>query len=294
MLEALAGDRSSGASEIAARAVEVLEGIADQGPDAVAQAGLRLVRAHPAMAPLFDLVNEALLGWDAEGPAVVARLAEEMEARRDALAEQGASLVEDGAAVVTYSRSGTVLSALRRAAGEGRTFRVVVSEARPGGEGVTAARDLADAGVEVTLTTDAALALRLDDADLLLVGADALCARGLVNKVGTAALCLAARKADVGAVVVAGSDKLLPQRYLDAPPVDAQGSLDVDVPKGVAVEAPLFEVCPLDRVTAVVDEDGPLPPAMVADRVAEMPVADALLKARDGADPPGPLDEEAP
>lgn len=281
VVDALVRDRSSGASEIAARAAEVLprlvaEADADDERAALVGAGRRLVEAHPAMAPLVNLVNDALLAWDDDGPAVLDRLRAEMAARGEALADQAAGLVDDGAAVVTYSRSGSVLAGLRRAAEEGRSFRVQVSEARPGGEGVTVAGDLAQAGVEVTLTTDAALFGRLDDADLLLVGADALCAAGFVNKVGTAALCLAARQADLGALVVAGTDKLLPRDYAEAPPLDVQGSLDVDVPKGVRVDAPLFELCPLDRVNAVVTEDGPVPPAMVPDRVDGMPVAEEL------------------
>lgn len=279
-IETLAEDRQRGASEIAADARDLLSSLADESRDAVADAGIALVEAHPAMAPLFNLVNGALLGWDEEGPAVLDRLRAEADARRRDLIAQVADLADDGATVATYSRSGTVVAGLKQAAAD-RTVRVRVGEGRPGMEGLSVARDLDAAGAEVTVTTDAALVSDLDDVDLVLVGADAICAEGLVNKVGTSALLRSADADDVGVVVACGSDKRLPSAWRRAPPLDRQGTLDVDVPEGVAVEAPLFEVAPLDPVTAIVTEDGPQPPAMVADGLDRMRVHPRLQEVGD-------------
>lgn len=270
-LDDLASDRQRGASEIADDALDLLADLSDEGRDAVADAGIALVEAHPAMAPLFNLVNEALLGWDDHGPAVLDRLRTASDKRRRALTAQVADLVDEGATVATYSRSGTVVAGLEQAAVE-RGFDVRVGEGRPGMEGLSVARDLDAAGAAVTVTTDAALLSDLDEVDLVLVGADAICAAGLVNKVGTSALLRTADADDVGALVACGTDKRLPSTWRRAPPVDRQGTLDVDLPEGVAVEAPLFEVAPLEPVTAVVTEQGPRPPAMVLDDLDAMPV----------------------
>lgn len=262
----LAEDRTRGASEIAADAADLLEDLAGEGRDAVVDAGVALIRAHPAMAPLLNLVDGVLTGWDDQGPDAAARVREATAGRRRALTGNVADLVEEAMTVATYSRSGTVVTGLEAAARD-RGFAVRVSEGRPGQEGLDVARRLADAGIDVTVTTDAALFSDLDGVDLVLVGADAICVEGLVNKVGTGALLAAADAGDVGAIVAAGTDKLLPAAWMRAPPIDAEGRLDVDLPDGVRVEAPLFEVASMEPVTAVVTEEGPAPPALLLDRL---------------------------
>lgn len=271
----LARDRSSGASEIAVRAAEALASADDA--DAVRESCRRLVAAHPAMAPLVHLAADAIRAVEGDGVEGLAGLAERRQARRQDLTGMAAGFVDPDADVVTYSRSGSVLAALQAVAGP--DLSVTLSEGRPGGEGLSVAEELTRAGADVTLTTDAGLARHLEDADMLMVGADALAVDGFVNKVGTGMLCLAAQDADAGVLVVAATDKVWPASLGRAPPVDATGSWDVDVPDGVSVDLRLFEVVPLDRVTGVVTEEGPLPPAQVADRARRIDVPPAVQQA---------------
>lgn len=274
-VDELARDRSLGASEIAARAAETLAGADDA--EGVVEACRRLVAAHPAMAPLVHLAADAIRAVEDDGVEALAGLAERHEARRQDLTGMAAGFVDPDADVVTYSRSGSVLAALRSVVGP--DLSVTLSEARPGGEGLSVAEELADAGADVTLTTDAGLARHLEDADMLMVGADALAVDGFVNKVGTGMLCLAAKQADAGVLVVAATDKVWPASLGRAPSVDATGSWDVDVPEGVSVDLRLFEGVPLDRVTGVITEEGPLPPAQVADRARRIDVPPAVQEA---------------
>lgn len=271
-IQALCEDRSHGASEITARALGPLQALADEAEDplnAVADAGARLIRAHPAMAPLVNLVDAALDRLEQDPGSAFEELAAERERRAHALATAGAKRVPGGGEVATYSRSGTVLSALRRALESGTRFRVLTSEARPGHEGLSVARELAEAGVRVTLTTDAGLASLIGPADVLLVGADALCARGLVNKVGTGALVRQARVEDVPAYVLAGTDKLLPSSHRKRPPLTAHQSMGHPLPERVHEASPLFECASLSPVEAVITEEGALAPEEIHDRLGE-------------------------
>lgn len=255
-LSQLIEDRSSGASEITARARELLCEMARASDDpmtTVGDAGMRLIEAHPAMAPLLNLVDTTLHVLEEQGPAGLDGLIEAAKERYRAVVEHGARLVGGQATVATYSRSGTVLDAIRTAAAPPR---VLVSEARPGGEGLTVARELAEAGVEVTLTVDAALPGLLADADLLLVGADSLCRKGVVNKVGTQALAQAAISAGCPTVVLASTDKLLPGAYRSAPPLTTQAELDLELPAEVEATVPLFEVAAWEHIDQVVTERG--------------------------------------
>lgn len=65
----------------------------------------------------------------------------------------------------------------------GRRFRAIVCESRPLCEGVSLANALAAAGVQVTVITDAQAGAFMEEADLVLVGADSLTADAVVNKV---------------------------------------------------------------------------------------------------------------
>jgi translation initiation factor 2B subunit (eIF-2B alpha/beta/delta family) len=143
------------------------------------------------MAPFYHLAN-ALLGAAASESATeaVARVraaplafTEEAEAYAAAAAERAATLVPGGGTVVTYSRSHSVLEALRVGAEGGRLWTVRVSEARPRNEGRSVARN-----------------------------ADAVGESRLRNKIGTAALARSARAVGVPAYVVTDPLKLLPER----------------------------------------------------------------------------------
>lgn len=279
-VHALARDRSHGASELTRRAAAELGRIARTAPDpieATVAAGVELVRGQPAMAPLFNLVNDGLAGLRLEGADVFGRLAREHDARQRALAEEGAGLLEQDQTIATFSRSGSVLAAVRLAVRSGRRLRVLVSEARPTDEGLASARELAAAGARVTTCIDTALPHLVARASLVVVGADALCAGGLVNKIGTGLLARAAMEANVPFVVLAGADKFLPARYADVPDLGATVASGQQLAAHVRDGQPLFEVSPWARVGLIATDEGRVVPRDVEGRVRGMKVAPELL-----------------
>ncbi len=285
-VESIRDDAEHGSAYLSVRALEVLRDraaeVAESGGDwaadvpdaaddwaAVAGVAADLLDARPAMAAVRNRVNRAM--HDAEDAAPEAAEVAAIEGIDRALdaddraAAETADLV-DGRRVVTLSRSGTVRDALRRADPDA----VLVGESRPAREGVGVAESLAADGVDVTLTTDAALAALVDDYDAVLVGADAVTARGaVVNKVGTRALALAAARADVPTYAACAADKIRPDA--DAPG-GAEGDPTVvyDGPAAVAVRNPTFDETPADLVTAVVTERGALDDDDVASVAAEL------------------------
>lgn len=227
-LQRIARDVTRGARELALAAAGALA--RDLGPararsvrEVEAWAHLvasRLVEAQPAMAPFYHLANALLRAAVGESVTeAVARLhraplafAEEAEAYAAAAAERAATLLPEGGIVVTYSRSHSVLEALRVGAEAGRLWTVRVSEARPRNEGRSVARAAAEWGHRVEFFTDAGLLAAVRGADGVLVGADAVGESRLRNKAGTAALARSARAAGVPAYVVTDPLKLLPER----------------------------------------------------------------------------------
>lgn len=92
----------------------------------------------------------------------------------------------------------------------GPGLSVIVCESRPLCEGVVMAQRLAAAGLQVTAITDAQAGVFVEEADLVLLGADAVTPAGVVNKVGSKLLALAAKAAGVPVIAVTDSLKVSP------------------------------------------------------------------------------------
>jgi translation initiation factor eIF-2B subunit delta len=290
----IAADNRSGAAQIAERAADLLLRRAGTGeaasPDAFRQellaTGWALIRAQPIMAPLVNLVNAVL--WkieERETPGelrlAVAQATEEFkrQLRQNALrvAEGALGLIADGSTIITISHSGTVEQALLYARRAGRRFSVICLESRPACEGREAAASLASADVPVMLVVDAAATALVQTAQVVLVGADLLNNRGLVNKIGTRALALAAQVSSVPFYTLCGGEKFLPPGYC---PPDQQewpaGEVWADAPPEVKVQNRYFEWTPLEELSGIVTEQGTLPVAAVEGWLAAIKLHPAL------------------
>ncbi|MFB6220981.1 MAG: NUDIX domain-containing protein [Halolamina sp.] len=271
----VAEDEERGAADISVTALAVLrdaaaeashvDAVADpdvQGCEAVHDVARRLRDARPEMAVVVNRINRAMATADgldelaerARGTLRAALNADDRAAME--AAEVLADEAEESPTVVTHSRSGTALAALREA-----DAAVVVGESRTAREGVTVAAVLADTGHEVTLTTDAALPSAVSGdvgptPDAALVGADAVLPDGdVVNKVGTRALGLACRYAGLPLYVVAARDKIAVE---DREPTESAEPAELYDGDDVAVANPVFDRTPADCIAAVITEHGRL------------------------------------
>lgn len=273
----IAADKRSGAALLAERAADVLMRRASTGeaasPDAfraeLLATGWALIQAQPVMAPMVNLVNSML--WkleEHETPAGLRRAVAEATEQFKRLVHQHAqrvaeytlTLIEDGISVITLSQSSTVQHALFLAQRAGRRFTVICAESRPSCEGREMAANLAAGGVSVRLLIDTAAVAAVADANLVIVGADLLSAKGLVNKIGTHALALAAQASGVPLYSLCSSEKLLPSGY----PVPEQqtwpsNQIWSDAPEGVAVQNQYYDFTPLRTISGIVTEHGVLP-----------------------------------
>ena len=254
-IEAIRGDRTRGAAELAEAAAEALLLTADLAPETLADAARLVTAAQPAMASLVNLARAATSASDPSAMihAFVARL----RAAASRIAVHAAPLIPEGGAVLTHSSSAAVYETLRFAWSQGKRFRVFSTESRPFCEGVALARRLGREGVPVILIVDAAFASVLPETALILVGADSVSSRGLVNKTGTAAIALAASALHVPMYALCGSQKFLPGGYElpPEPPKDPREILN-EPAENVSVRNYYFDLTPLDRLTGLVTEAG--------------------------------------
>lgn len=277
-VETIRTDDTHGATWLSLRALEVLRDTAGEIAFEATDGGLERVRttakelrtARPSMVVIQNRIDRTMSGTPATPRAVHDRTLDAIAAALDAdqrAAEAAASALTDRPGpIATLSRSGTVAETLRRT---GRS--VLVGESRPACEGVDTAEELAAAGLDVTLTTDAALPGRLREGDVgcVLLGADRiLSSSDVVNKVGSYPLAVAARADDVPVFVVATLDKITDA---DEPVSESGASADVyDGERAVTVSNPIFERVPADLIGGIATEDGLLDAPAIARRVEEL------------------------
>jgi len=285
-IRAIRDDHLSGARELAQKGAHVLVALA-KGSRAVSGEGFQrellktgqaLIKAQPSMAPLVNLVNRSLfalqeeMGLEEAKRALVTTAqgyADHLERSVERIAQRVLPLVPHGL-ILTHSFSSTVLASLLHAKQEGRTFALLCTESRPQYEGRALAERLAQAGVETRLVVDALAPSMIRDIEAVLVGADSLSTEGLVNKIGTYLLALAARAHQVPFYVLCGTEKFLPLDYTlpEESPKDSQ-EVWPDHPQRVEVINRYFDLTPLEYLTGIVTEEGMLSPTEVREIISK-------------------------
>ncbi|MFP5223934.1 MAG: hypothetical protein ACLGH3_00005, partial [Actinomycetota bacterium] len=168
-----------------------------------------------------------------------------------------------GPVVVTISSSRTVDEVLKAL----RPTEARFLQSSPEGEGKAAAARARRAGLTARVIPDTHAGRTLLDADLVVMGADAI-GPTVVNKIGSRALALLAADSKVPAYVFADRTKL--------------------VPPSIALRAvPPYEPFDASLVAAIITEDGPVRPATLRS-VRSREVAKQIWRAAGfRGDPPG-------
>ncbi|MFQ5893186.1 MAG: S-methyl-5-thioribose-1-phosphate isomerase [Nitrospinota bacterium] len=197
-----------------------------------------------------------------------------------AMGHAGASLVAEGATVLTHCNAGGLATAgygtaggvIRTAHYQGKTITVFVDETRPFLQGSRlTAWEFARDGIPVRLITDnmAGHFFQQGAVDLVIVGADRVAANGdTANKIGTYTLAVLAREHAVPFYVAAPTstvDLSLPAGA--AIPIEERSPDEVTTwagarlaPEGIGVANPAFDVTPASLITAIITERGIVEP----------------------------------
>jgi methylthioribose-1-phosphate isomerase len=250
---------------------------------------LALRHARPTAVNLAWAIDRCDRALEAHGAtsadrAAAALVAEAEAMRREdvetnrALGAHGASLVSDGATILTHCNAGalatagygTALGVVRAARDAGKRVSVVADETRPFLQGARlTAWELMKDGIPVTVIADVAAAslLREGSIDLIVVGADRIAANGdVANKVGTYPLAVLAREHGVPFTVAAPLSTV----DLETPdgaciPIEERDASEVLTcfgsplaPPGARARNPAFDVTPARLVDAIITEVGVL------------------------------------
>jgi methylthioribose-1-phosphate isomerase len=196
------------------------------------------------------------------------------------IGECGLTVVGDGANVLTHCNTGalatggigTALAPIYLAHEQGRRVHVYVDETRPLLQGSRlTAWELMRAGVPCTLITDgmAATLLQQQQVDVVLVGADRICANGdFANKIGTYGLAVLAQHHGVPFYCAAPWSTVdVTLANGDLVPIEQRASAEVTVvagrpiaPDGMAALNPAFDVTPARYVRGFITDRGIVQP----------------------------------
>ena len=277
---AIANDHRSGASALLRRALRVLRRASATGPASLERISPLVCRAQPSMGAVWNAVCEAL---GADDPVrALDRFERETDLAEQAVTRVAASLLSTGDGplrLVSCSASGTVARVFI-AIDARRSLRVACAEGRPVYEGRAMAAGLAAAGLAVEVYTDAGVGAALGSSDALLLGADAVSADWVINKIGSAQLAALAAELRVPVYVVATGDKFVPPGVATVLQLRQGPVAEVwdQPPHGVTVRNPYFERVPLTLVRAVLSDGGVLDAGLVRKRCLEADRSSAFAR----------------
>jgi translation initiation factor 2B subunit (eIF-2B alpha/beta/delta family) len=201
------------------------------------------------------------------------------------VARFGAEKVNDGGRVFMYSMSSTVWRILRTAKEQGKRFDVVVTESRPGNEGLWTVNEMGKAGIPVSVSIDACIGELIPECDAVFVGADVITSTGhALCKAGTYPSALVARAAGVPFYIAADTLKFDTSTLYGLPyrnePIRREDVLDSSFPEAARVVGYLFDETPPELIAAIITEIGFLHPAaafsVLQDMKPSRKVADLL------------------
>jgi methylthioribose-1-phosphate isomerase len=188
----------------------------------------------------------------------------------------GASLVPDGARVLTHCNAGalatagygTAIGVIRAAVEQGKKIAVFADETRPFLQGARlTAWELVREGISTTVITEsmAGPLMRAGEIDVVVVGADRIAANGdTANKIGTYTVAVLAREHKIPFYVAAPLSTIdlatpdgdhIPIEERDQREVSHLGSSRL-TPEGALIRNPAFDVTPHRYIHGIITERG--------------------------------------
>jgi hypothetical protein len=249
---------------VAVEAASALAAVAAEDPAGLVPACRRLIDFHPTYGPVWWLAAQVLADAD---PGRAARRAGRLLSDDSLPASLGRALPDDATVAIVGWPDATV-DALRRRG----DLEVLAVDG--GGEGASLARRLAGMGSAVAEVSDAGAAAAAVVADLAVVEGLAAGPTGVLARIGSHNVAVAAASAGVPVWLAAGTGRLLPGPLWDA----LLARLDAG---GTEPWEREVEVVPSTLVSHIVDPDGEVGDVPAWWVSPDIPVAVELLRVVD-------------
>ena len=232
--------------------------------------------ARPTAINLFWAVDRVL---NSENPLDEAlKMYQEDIDTNMAIGKYGAEIIDDGDTILTHCNAGalacvdygTALGVIRAAHFSGKNINVICDETRPRGQGARlSVWEMQQEKIPVKLIPDVASGFLMSQGkiDKVVIGADRIAKGGVVNKIGSFMVAMAAKQHDVPFYVAAPLstfdmeasifDTIIEER--DGDEVRYYGGARI-CPEGTEVINPAFDITPSEFITGIITENGILDP----------------------------------
>ncbi len=190
------------------------------------------------------------------------QLIKKLKQNQEIINKQTFKLIKNNSVIFTHCHSSTVVQALIYAKNKHKKFEVYNTETRPLYQGRKTAKELKKAGIKVTMFVDSALGIALSkeqgtrEPDLVLLGADAILKKGVINKTGSGVIAQIAKSNKIPLLILADSLKYSSKRTK----LEKRDFEEVwkQAPKNIKIKNPAFEFVKRKFITSLISELGNL------------------------------------
>jgi translation initiation factor 2B subunit (eIF-2B alpha/beta/delta family) len=172
------------------------------------------------------------------------------------------SLIKNNSVIFTHCHASTIVRALIYSKKKGRKFEVYNTETRPRFQGRKTSKELRNAGIKVTMFVDSAALIALTKnqdkeektkpVDLILLGADAITKKGVVNKVGSGMFAEIANLHKIPLYIVSDSLKFSNKKIK----FEQRSPLEIWKYRKIRLVNPAFEFIPKKYIRGIISEYG--------------------------------------
>jgi len=288
-IEQIRLDNTSGSVELAKKSAELLIHLVDNnGSHAeIKNAASSLTKAQPTMASIFNLVNNVMIAIDKDKNQELKHVVQhyckkflqDLQTSDESIRNQVINHIKDKSTIITHSYSATVLSTLLFAKKAGKKFSVICTESRPKNEGILLAKQLGSNNINVKLIVDSTVFSLIADADMILVGGDAITTKGLINKIGTKGIAMVAHHYKIPMYALCSTIKFLPDDYPVA--LDLKKNPHEILSRKISNITPInyyFDCTPLNFLTGIITEQEILQPTKIKEYIKHQKIHNIFKK----------------
>ncbi len=246
-----------------------------------------LIQAQPAMAAIIRFGNQ--LVQEMESKNTLSQIKERIDLfckdfqkqlnySDKAISNHAVNIIQRKMTLLTHSYSSTVYHTLINAQEKYGQIQVTCTESRPLCEGVQLAQALAEQNISVSLIVDSALFSQLQWVDAVLIGADAITNEGVINKIGSQGLALAAYQHHIPVYVLCSTQKFLPPSYkLDLYELKNPTEISSGISDDIVVKNYYFDITSFSHISGIVTEEGVLSVKDVRSRINALSLHPSLM-----------------
>lgn len=242
----------------------------------IQKAAEEIKAARPTAINLFWAVDR-VLNSDNILDESIKMYEEDMQTNRN-IGKYGSEIIDEGDTILTHCNAGalacvdygTALGVIRAAHYQGKNIKVICDETRPRGQGASlSVWEMQQENIPVKLIPDVASGYLMSQKiiDKVVIGADRIANGGVVNKIGSFMVALAAKNFNIPFYVAAPLstfdkeanifDTIIEER--DGDEVRYYGDSRI-CPKGTEVINPAFDIVPSEYITGIITEKGIINP----------------------------------